>query len=122
MHERSLVKSLLSQVNELCARESTDSFRLATVAEIQVEMGPLSGVDAVLLQGAFEELAPNSNAKNARLSINKVPLVATCIRCEIKTEIKDFVFRCPKCRGSVEIVSGDGFFLIGVTFLQQEPV
>ena len=52
MHERSLVRSLLAQVQALAAEHPADR-----VAAIRVRIGEFSGVEPELLQSAYEELA-----------------------------------------------------------------
>lgn len=115
MHEQSLVRSLLKQVELLRCEHDGDS-----VSEVRVEKGPLSGVESLLLSSAFELLSTGTAAEDATLVIDEVPLMAKCKSCGREFEINNFVFRCPFCSGSVKVTRGDEFHLISVSF-SDEP-
>ena len=51
MHEESLVRSLLHQVEDLAQQHHATE-----VEDIEVEIGPLSGVEPLLVREAFERL------------------------------------------------------------------
>lgn len=110
MHEQSLVRALLKQVEAV--RLEHDG---RTVSEVRVEMGPLSGVEPLLLAAAFEQLVSQSAAAGATLVIDEVPLLAECASCSREFEVQDFVFRCPACGGSVRVTRGDEFQLVSVS-------
>lgn len=115
MHEQSLVKSLLKQVADLCHQRHTDLLPDAVISEVQVEIGPLSGVEPLLLTSAFEQLKMDSCVADAQLKIHQVPLRGYCTACQSELEISDFRFRCPKCAGNLQVTSGDGFYLVGIS-------
>ncbi len=69
MHERSLVRSLLKQVQQLCTEHAASE-----VAEIEVEIGPLSGVEPLLVREAFDMLSKDSVGGAAQLMIREIPL------------------------------------------------
>jgi hydrogenase nickel incorporation protein HypA/HybF len=104
MHERSLVQSLLKQVDAI--RRQHDAKH---VSEVRVEVGPLSGVEPLLLAAAFEQLA------GAKLTIDEVALLAECQSCGREFELNDFDFHCPSCRGNVRVTRGDEFLLVSVS-------
>jgi hydrogenase nickel incorporation protein HypA/HybF len=111
MHEVSLVRSLLEQVARLAAEHGGGA-----VEEIRVEVGPLSGVEPLLLRSAFDRLAPASAAPAARLRIDEVELTCRCRECSRSTVLEDFRFRCVECgSGSVEVTGGDAFRLLDFT-------
>ncbi len=127
MHEMSLIKRLLLQVQEI-AREHHSDF----VGEITVELGPLSGVEPELVRIAFEQVvgraeAPQvggalarSTTQNATLTIRKVPLVVRCLQCDGESDVNNFIFLCDNCgSGRVRIVSGDAFRLLSVTLCER---
>lgn len=110
MHELSLVKSLLAQVDRI----RSDNGGLA-VDGIHVEVGPLSGVEPVLLQTAFEQIAQEYGVAGARLVIDEVPLTARCKSCG-PVAVEPVRIRCPHCgNDDVQIVSGDEVRLNSVT-------
>ncbi len=111
MHEQSLVRSLLKQVESLrCEYDG------GCVSEVRVEIGPLSGVESLLLLGAFELLSNGTTADGATLVVDEVPLMAKCKSCSHAFEINNFVFSCPLCGGNVKVTSGDEFLLTSVSF------
>ena len=117
MHERSLVRALIRQVEHVVADNGG-----RPVAEVRVKVGPLSGVEPLLLRSAFEHCAPATCAANAKLVIDEVPLIAVCEGCDHTFELADYRFRCPRCEAeSVRVTQGDDFQLVSVTIGSTEP-
>lgn len=112
MHEQSLVKSLLRQVELIVCEHQAQG-----VSEIQVEVGPLSGVEPLLLSSAFDQIVDGTIAQGAKLVINSVPLRAACANCQLESDVHDFNFRCPTCAQNRKVTSGDRFMLDGVTLI-----
>jgi hydrogenase nickel incorporation protein HypA/HybF len=111
MHEVSLVKALLKQVDKIL-----DEHAAPKAAGIEVEIGPLSGVEIELVQSAFDQLATTPTFDGARLSIQESPLVIECLVCGCESKLNQFVFRCTECdSGRVRVVRGDEFRLLSVT-------
>ena len=106
MHEVSLVRSLLEQVDRIVTLQGGRA-----AVEVRVEIGPLSGVEPLLVKEAFAQLAGD-----ATLIIDEVPLSARCQSCHTEFEVESFRFVCPQC-GSREtsVVRGDAFRLMSVT-------
>jgi hydrogenase nickel incorporation protein HypA/HybF len=110
MHETSFVEALLEQVERVCADEGASS-----VEEVHVQLGPLSGVESVLVVAAFEWLKQGTSAADAQLVIENVPLEAVCSQCGATSEIHDFRFCCADCgHDDVQVVRGDEFQLVSV--------
>jgi hydrogenase nickel incorporation protein HypA/HybF len=108
MHETSLVRSLLAQVDELCAAHGGDS-----IQEVRVELGPLSGVEPLLMADAFNRQRGDwAAAATAKLIVDRVPLEVRCLACGNGFQPARFNFRCPGCQsGDTKIVRGDGVLL-----------
>ena len=106
MHEVSLVRSLLEQVDRIVTSQSGRA-----AVEVRVEIGPLSGVEPLLVKAAFAQLNGDGT-----LIIDEVPLTARCDSCHTEFELEHFCFVCPHC-GSREtcVVCGDAFRLLSVT-------
>ena len=117
MHEQSLVRNLLRQVDEIRRQHDADR-----VTEVRVEIGPLSGVEPLLLASAFELLKQGTTAVTAILVIDEVSLLARCDACIIQFEVNDFVFRCPKCDGNVIVTGGDELVLVSISMPENKPV
>jgi hydrogenase nickel incorporation protein HypA/HybF len=117
MHEMSLVRSLLTQVERLAAEHAATA-----VTEIEVEIGPLSGVEPVLVREAFDLLVATSAVPHATLKIDQVPLLCRCGDCRQQFELVSFRFKCPHCGSTeVQITSGDQFRLLNVTIETEQP-
>jgi hydrogenase nickel incorporation protein HypA/HybF len=111
MHEMSLVRSLLAQAAELVASHCG-----VAVERIRVEMGPLSGVEPVLVSLAFEQLVESTSCRGAQLVIDAVPLACRCRECQGEFEMHDFRFRCPECMSAaVHVIRGDEFRIVDIT-------
>jgi len=111
MHEESLVRSLLRQV-ELIADENGAT----EITEIEVEIGPLSGVEPLLVESAFARVAVSTACGSAKLSIQQVDLEALCENCGQKFEMRELRFCCPCCDANrIRIIRGDEFRLMNVT-------
>ncbi len=116
MHETSLARSLLRQVAEI-----SDAHAHAQVSEVRVEMGPLAGVEPVLLTAAFERLAADWGLERASLRIDHTPLEAHCTFCEATFAVAGFRFVCPRCAGTqCRVVRGEGLILESVVFVAKE--
>lgn len=118
MHETSLVQSLLRQA----AIVLTDH-RGSAVEQIRVEIGPLSGVEPLLVASAFDRLVETTACSGAALVIEQIELTARCRDCEREFVIEQFRFVCPLCTsGSVQILRGDEFRLLDVTIREEDDV
>lgn len=110
MHEESLVRSLLRHVEELAQQHQA-----VGVEEIEVEVGPLSGVEPLLLQDAFERLRDEFSCPKAVLTVLQVGLDVLCKNCHSESQLQDFRFVCRECSStSLQIVRGDAFRLMNV--------
>ena len=117
MHEMSLVRSLLQLVDQVLAENHA-----ATAKVIEIEIGPLSGVEPDLVRGAFEQLAIHSRWHETELVIAESCLVVECLECQSETELTDFVFRCDQCNsGKVQVIQGDQFRCLSVTIEEIDP-
>lgn len=111
MHEVSLVKSLLRQVAEIA-----EQHQAVSVQEVKIEIGPLTGVEKILVQEAYDQLAVEYVGSNCRLVIVEVPLQGMCDSCKNSIVIHDFRFLCEVCGSpDVNITSGDAFRLQDIT-------
>lgn len=97
MHERSLVRSLLRQVQALAAEHAADR-----VVAIRVRVGEFSGVEPELLQSAYEELVAPTTLCGAEFMVERVPLEATCDQCGKSFAVDNYRFQCPDC-GSLKL-------------------
>jgi hydrogenase nickel incorporation protein HypA/HybF len=116
MHEASLVRSLLRQVSDLLIAHDGQA-----VETIRVEMGPLSGVERLLVEIAFKRQVNDSLCCGATLQIEDVPLSAVCRDCGDEFDIERFRFRCTACDSPrVQVTGGDEFRLLDVDIQTKE--
>ncbi len=111
MHETSLVQALLRQ-----AAAVLDQHGGAGLEQIRVEIGPLSGVEPLLVASAFDRLVEATACRGAVLVIEEVDLGARCCDCSHEFTIEQYRFVCPACASrAVQVTRGDEFRLLDVT-------
>lgn len=111
MHEVSLMRELLSQV-KMAMKQS----KMERVSTIQIEIGPLAGVEPLLVANAFRVLIPETVFEGTRLEVHQPALMAVCQECQRNFEVVDFKFSCPNCLSSkVQVTSGDQLRLLSIT-------
>lgn len=111
MHELSLVKALCAQILTAAAPVAAEKIR-----RVKIAIGPLSGVDPVLVQSAVEQVRTEFGLTQCELVIEQVGLQAVCRQCQVSLTVEDFVFRCTACGSSkVQVTQGDEFQLLSVT-------
>lgn len=116
MHEYSLVRSILRSVEQIAVQQGTQR-----LASIQVTIGEFSGIEAALLEMAFQDLSQASPLKGATLTIQTCPLTVVCEDCQRESAIQNFHFVCRHCESrNVGIVSGEELRLDHVTFVEGE--
>lgn len=102
MHERSLAKKILQQVEELL-----QEYPGQKIVSVELEVGPMSGVEPDLLLSAFAEPVV-SKLEGVSFSITEVPLRASCEQCHTEFAVNDYLFRCSHCSSAdVIITQGD---------------
>lgn len=112
MHERSLVKALLDQVAALARTEVASQ-----VIEVRVRVGPLAGVEPLLLRRAFADMATGALFDSTQLVVSEVPLQAHCRACDAQFNIVNFRFLCARCGSrDVDTTDGDAVILESVEF------
>lgn len=113
MHELSVCIALLDQVRSI-AREH-DATR---VERIVLRIGPLSGIEAPLLENAYPLAAAGTIAEAAKLDIEVAPVVIRCRDCSTETEVAPNRLICGNCGGfRTSLVSGDEMLLAHLELL-----
>ena len=110
MHELSLCLALLEQVQKIA-----DEHQARRVVRIVVQMGPLSGVEARLLQQAYPLAAAGSIAEAAELVIETCPVRVECTQCSAVSEVVPNRLLCSQCGDyRTRVQSGDELLLAHV--------
>ena len=116
MHEYSLMRGLLPQVDELRTRHQADR-----VVSIRLIVGEFSGVEADLLQSAFDDLSEGTPMAGAVLDIQRTGLSGRCADCNSVFTIEKFRFICPHCESTaISIHQGEELLLDTVTLANRE--
>lgn len=110
VHEYSIIRSVFATMAEV-ARRHPD----ARITAVHMRVGEFSGVDAELLQSAFNELSPEYWDERPRLIVKPVPLQAQCQTCRQTFSVDRFRFVCSYCGATdVTVVAGDEMVLDSV--------
>jgi hydrogenase nickel incorporation protein HypA/HybF len=108
MHEMSICQGLMDQVERIAAEQNA-----SRVDSIVLSIGPLSGVEPVLLNRAYEVARLHTVAENAELEIETGPIVVECRDCGAKGEAEVNRLLCPSCGNwQVNLVQGDELLLL----------
>lgn len=112
MHEASLAQQVAASV-----AQAVDPARHADVAEIRCRIGALSGVQPLLLEGAWEVIAPITPFVQARLVCEPVPVRVRCAPCEDDFAPVGGRYACPTCGApSAHVVAGLELLVSQVVF------
>ncbi len=107
MHERSLMRCVFKQVEQLMVEDEYQR-----VAAVRLSIGEFSGVEPALMEIAFNEMVDDSPLRGAVLQLVTVPLEAKCEACGRQFAVERFVFECPECSsGQVKVLRGEDLML-----------
>lgn len=107
MHELSICQSLLKQVSSIAAEHNASA-----VENIYLQIGPLSGVEADLLQSVFPIASADTVARQAKLIISSMPIRVRCRSCFGESEARMNRLVCGLCGDwHTELLSGDELLL-----------
>ena len=110
MHELSVCQALIGQVEKV-ARENGAH----RVISIVIAVGPLSGVDAGLLEHAYPVAAAGTLAEHATLTIETVPVRVRCRSCSAETGAQVNRLVCGDCGDwQVDVIAGEEMLLTRV--------
>ena len=112
MHETSLVARILEQARRAWESDGGLTGGGERILAVEVEIGPLSGVEPDLLRLAYDRMAESAGLGGSRLIVVETPLRARCLICGDHYELAEFDFRCPRgCPGGLQVTQGDGCIL-----------
>ncbi len=98
--------SIVLSIIDIAEREAR-KVNAETIAEIELDIGTLSGVELEALKFAFINIKPKSILKNANLLINTIQAEAICEKCNNEFEAYDFFTLCPKCNSyETKVIKG----------------
>lgn len=110
MHELSVCQELISQVASVARKNNATH-----ATKITLGIGPLSGVEADLLENAYSIARAGTVASNAELVINKLPVRIRCESCGASSNVAVNRLVCAGCGDyRTTLLSGDELLLISV--------
>ena len=116
MHELAVCQGLMGQIDDIANREHAER-----VTRIQLQIGPLSGVEPQLLKDAFPIASAGTVAAEAVLDIDAQPVRVRCMQCQAESEASTNRLVCGKCGDyRTQLISGDELLLISVELERRE--
>lgn len=110
MHEYSVVQALLEQIEDV-AREND----VAKVTKIVVKIGVMSGIEAHLLEIAFNTFKEKTVCDGAKFVMNIQPLTIECQDCMSVSELEKIHYCCQECESiNVKVIDGEDMFLMSL--------
>ncbi|MGV6827750.1 MAG: hydrogenase maturation nickel metallochaperone HypA [bacterium] len=107
MHELAVCQALMQQVVDIAAEHQA-----AGVSRIELQVGPLSGVEAALLRQAFPIASAGSVAEGCELVIHDQPIVVKCRTCGQESGATTNQLVCGHCGDwQTDLISGDEMVL-----------
>ena len=118
MHELAICQALIGEVVEVANAE-----RAASVSDVYVSVGPLSGAELPLMQNAFPIAAAGTVADCATLHLEPSPIRVHCTACGVESGAAVNRLVCARCGDwRTTLVSGDELILRRVVFDQSRRV
>ena len=107
MHELAVCQSLLAEAERVARNHGA-----ARVTRLVLTIGPLSGVEAPLLERAFTVARAGTMADGAELEISLAPVVVWCPECDRESIVATNALVCGGCGDwRMQLRSGDELML-----------
>ena len=108
MHEFSIVNALL----EMCEKNAKEH-NATKITKVEVKIGKLSGVEAHLLETAFDTFKEETVCDGAEFVMHLQDIVLHCHACHQDAAITVYEMKCPLCNSTdVSIVDGQEMYLM----------
>ncbi len=116
MHEVSIAEGILDLIERQIGK-------VEILSEVELRVGPLSGVSADSLDFCFTTIAMQKGFGTPRLKLERTLVDIQCEGCHVRYQVPDTTDPCPSC-GSWHrtILSGDELQLLGATLLEEYHV
>ncbi len=102
MHELTIITSIFNIIEEI-AEEN----QLTKITKVTLKIGKLRNVYPEMLRNAFKIVSKETNAEDADLHINSIPVKMRCKNCSHEFLVNDN-YCCKKCGDySLDILEGD---------------
>ncbi len=118
MHELSVCLSLLQQLETIARQHNA-----ATVDQVYLKVGPLSGIEPELLRKAYPLAVAGTVAEAAELFIEYGEVIVTCTECGAESPAKPNRLLCAACGDfRTRLISGDEMTLQRVELTPRHQV
>jgi hydrogenase nickel incorporation protein HypA/HybF len=103
MHEMSICQSLVTNLEDIAARE-----QVAKITRVRLEVGCFAGVEPQALHFGYDVTTKGTVAENSVLEIIDVAGQGWCFDCSDHFEVYRRGGDCPKCGGArINVTGGD---------------
>ena len=110
MHEYSVVQALLEQIEDVAEQNEASK-----VTKIVVKIGVMSGIEAHLLEIAFNTFKEKTICDGAAFVMNIQPLKIRCNSCLRESELEKIHYCCQACGSTdVAVIDGEDMFLMSL--------
>jgi hydrogenase nickel incorporation protein HypA/HybF len=117
MHELSICLALMQQVERIAREHEAES-----VDRIVLQVGPLSGVEAPLLERAWPLASSGTIAQQAQLVIESAPVRVRCTQCDAVSNVLPNRLLCSACGDfRTRLLSGDEMLLLHLELSRPQP-
>ena len=107
MHELAICQDVIAQVERIAQQHQA-----IAIERIEMQIGPLSGVEAPLLKSAFTIACSGTIAENAELAIESMPIKVKCRSCNKESVVTTNNLICNHCGDwKTQLISGDEMIL-----------
>ena len=80
--------------------------KASKITKITLKIGEMSGIELEALNMSFDVLVKDTIAEEAKLIVNRIPLIGKCNKCGKDFHIEQYNFFCPECDGILILQSG----------------
>lgn len=116
MHELSVCLALMQQVERIAREHGAGG-----VERIMLQVGPLSGVEAPLLERAWPLASTGTIAQEAQLVIERAPVRVRCTQCAAVSDVPPNRLLCSACGDfRTRLVSGDEMLLVNLELSKRQ--
>ena len=109
MHELAICQALISQVDDIAGQ------RMASVRQVRVGIGALSGIEPRLLESAYPLACAGTRAEGSVLEIEHTDVRVRCRSCGAETTVAPNRLVCGSCGDwHTDLLAGDELLLLRV--------
>ncbi|MCL4371117.1 MAG: hydrogenase maturation nickel metallochaperone HypA [Chloroflexi bacterium] len=101
MHELAITQSLLQ-----IATDEAERIGASQIKVIRLRVGALTDIVPDSVQFYLDSMTPGTIAAGVRLETIRIPVGATCTRCDRFFVVQDYDLTCPECGGVGKITQG----------------